>query len=139
MLDLTREADDTSLGAELLDEIYPGEDEAAQAKAAPAPAEEEEAAEAPLEEAGAGEVVLPVYEAAGDPAEGVFAGLLGGALIVLPLGASVVGGVLQGYLPSYGLWLSNYFWYFVPGAVVVAGLSTLVGWLVGKAGTPRRG
>ena len=35
LLDLTREADDTSLGAELLDEIYPGDDDAVTSTARP--------------------------------------------------------------------------------------------------------
>lgn len=148
LLDLTREADDTSLGAELLDEIYPGEDETHQAKgktrvaaaeeeeAEPA-AEAEESAEAAEEPAG--EVLMPVYETAYDPSESIFGGLLVGALIVLGVGASIVGGVLQGFVPSYGQMLSQNFLFVLIGAVVVAGLSTLVGWLVGRASAPRRG
>lgn len=140
LLDLTRESDDTSLGAELLDEIYPGEEEAAepepepQAEAEPAEAE----AEAEFVEADAGEALAPVMVQTGDPYEGVFSGLLVGALIILGVAGSVVGGVLQGYLPDYARLLSNYFWFFLGGTAVVVLLSMAIGWFVGRALTPRR-
>ncbi len=143
LLDLTREADDTSLGAELLDEIYPGEEESIEAPAAVAPAvepeeEPEEEPEPVLEAVEAGEVVAPTYAVAADPAEGMFAGLLVGALILLTLAGSVVAGALQGYVPGYAEELSNRFWFFLGGAVLVPILSLLVGWAIGRAAVPRR-
>lgn len=146
LLDLTREADDTSLGAELLDEIYPGEEEAVEAEAAvaePPPAEEEageeeEEAEPVPEATAAVEVVPPAYVAAGDPTEGLFSGLLVGALILLVVAGSVVAGTLQGYFPDYGKFLSNNFWYFLIGAVLVPILALLIGWVIGKAAAPKR-
>ena len=143
LLDLTREADDTSLGAELLDEIYPGEEESIEAPAAVAPAvepeeEPEEEAEPVLEAVETGELVAPTYAVAADPAEGMFAGLLVGALILLALAGSVVAGVMQGYLPGYAQDLSNNFWFFLGGAVLVPILSLLVGWVIGRAAVPRR-
>ncbi len=140
LLDLTRESDDTSLGAELLDEIYPGEEEAPVAapsrQAAPVA---EEAAEQPAEEET--EAAAPVYEpvlgpviAAGDPNEGIFGGLLVGAAILLALSASVVGALLQGFVPDYARLFSNNFWFFAGGTVGVMALALLVGWLVGRAG-----
>lgn len=145
LIDLTREADDTSLGAELLDEIYPGEEEAEAAPAvAEAPAEEEAAEE--VEEAApapaptpAAEVVPAAYAAAVDPSEGLFSGLLVGALIVLMVAGSVMAGMLQGYFPDYGKLLSDHFLYFLIGAAAVPIIALLVGWLIGKAATPRRG
>lgn len=148
LLDLTREADDTSLGAELLDEIYPGEDEMQAAKgktrAAAAEPEEPEAEATETEEAApaeeeVGEVLMPVSVSSYDPSESIFGGLLVGALIVMALGASVVGGVLQGFVPSYGIMLAEKFLFLLIGAVVVAGLGALVGWMVGRASAPRRG
>ncbi|MBN2445395.1 MAG: helix-turn-helix domain-containing protein [Phycisphaerae bacterium] len=143
LLDLTREADDTSLGAELLDEIYPGEEEPTQA-AAPArqeePEEEEEqAAEEPAVEAAAvGEVIIPVTNVVGDPSEPILGGLLAGTLILIALAGSVAGAVLQGFMPDYALFLTkNFLMYFLPGAVVVLGLSVALGWLLGRA-TARR-
>lgn len=145
LLDLTRESDDTSLGAELLDEIYPGEEDAAPApkakpskaavKAAPPPAadEEEEAEEAP-----AAEVVLAPRVAAGDASEGMLSGLTVGSMIVLAVAASVVAGGLQGFMPSYALFLSNKFLWFAIGAAVLPLLCLGIGALVGKASAPRR-
>lgn len=140
LLDLTREADDTSLGAELLDEIYPGEDEAAPEQKKSAPAEpaaakqEEEDAEELAEAEEAGEVLATVYRGGADPAEGLFGGLLLGALIILAVSGSVVGGALQGFVPGYGLALADNYLYFVLGSLGVVGVTTVLGWLVGKAG-----
>jgi hypothetical protein len=143
LLDLTREADDTSLGAELLDEIYPGEEESIETPAAVARAVEpeegpEEEPEPVLEAVETGEVLAATYAVAADPAEGMFAGLLVGALILLTLAGSVVAGALQGYVPGYAEELSNRFWFFLGGAVLVPILSLLVGWVIGRAAVPRR-
>ncbi len=148
LLDLAREADDTALGADLLDEIYPGEedvappDEAAVATAEPeAEAEAEEAEEeAVLEEAGAGEVLVPITAVTTDPAEGLFSGLLVGAVILMGLAASVVAGAVQGYLPDYGRFLSDgkNFYFFLGGAVLLSVITLLAGWFIGKAFAPRR-
>jgi len=138
LLDLTREADDTSLGAELLDEIYPGEEVATEARAEPvaaepaATAEEEEPEEAEFAAVESGEVIAPLLPA-GDPSEGIFSGLLVGAILVLAVGASVGPGVLLGYLPDYAGFFSNYFWYFLGGTALVVGLSVLIGWFLGRA------
>lgn len=161
LLDLTREADDTSLGAELLDEIYPGEEEAAEAEAPAAIAEPEEKAvpraeeeaqteaeeeaprEAPVERivaTSAGvQVVAPAYATAADPMEGLFAGLLVGTLLLLAVAGSVVAGILQGFFPSYARLLSNNFWFFLGGAAAVPLLALLIGWVIGKTTLPKRG
>lgn len=152
LLDLTREADDTSLGAELLDEIYPGEDESAEApvaaaapEAAPEAAEEEkpEEAEAAEEEEAAAPVAVtaaaPAARAvAADPNEGLFSGLLVGSLILLVISGSVVAAVLQGFMPQYAKFLSNQFWFFLGGAAAVPLLTLLIGWVIGRAGGPKR-
>lgn len=146
LLDLTREADDTSLGAELLDEIYPGEEDvavapprrrAAEPVAAPAAAEEAEAVVPEVVEAPP--PALAAHAPAGDPTEGLFAGLMVGALILLAVGGSVVAAVLQGFTPDYARFLSNNFLIFLGGSVLVTIVSLLVGWVVGRAaGLPRR-
>ncbi len=144
LLDLAREADDTALGADLLDEIYPGEEEAAAPAArAPAAAEEaaeEEAAEPALEAAEGGEVVLPALTAAADPAEGMMSGLLVGGLVVMAAASTVVAGVLQGFLPDYGRYFADgtRLFHFVGGAVGVVLLGLLGGWLTGRALAPKR-
>ncbi len=143
LLDLTREADDTSLGAELLDEIYPGEDEAAEqqpqrpAKARAEAVVEEETEEVLVEQRG--EVVMPVTTVAvADPSESIFAGLLVGSLLLLALSAGVVGGVMQGFLPSYAGMLAGNFLIFLGGAVLLVLICAGVGWVIGKASSPRR-
>lgn len=151
LLDLAREADDTALGADLLDEIYPGEEETAQAEeeppaeAEPAAAEEEtaeeEEEEPALEEAPRGEAVAPpVMVTTGDPSEGMFSGLLVGGLLMMALACSVLGGATQGFLPDYGRFLTTgmNFYYFLGGGVLLALITLLVGWFMGKAFTPRR-
>lgn len=152
LLDLAREADDTALGADLLDEIYPGEEEAAPVAsgrsaapaAAPAPEaaeeEEEEAAE-PLAEADTGETIMPVYVATGDPTEGLMGGLLFGSVLVMALGASVMAGVAMGLMPSYAKFLSdgtNFYMYLLGGCAGVMIIALLIGWFSGKAFVPRR-
>ncbi|MEW6249965.1 MAG: helix-turn-helix domain-containing protein [Planctomycetota bacterium] len=144
LLDLAREADDTALGADLLDEIYPGEEEAAPAEELPArvPAAAAAEAEAPpaLEAAETGEVVIPVMVAAGDPAEGIFSGLLVGGLIVMILAFTSAAALLQGFVPKFitTLGQGTYFYYLLGGSLLVAVISVLVGWFVGKAFAPRR-
>jgi hypothetical protein len=155
LLDLAREADDTALGADLLDEIYPGEEEGATATAEaektpvqPAvverekPAEREKAPEeeAPLEEPEEMEELITSATVAGDAAEGMFSGLLVGALILMAVSATVVAGVVQGYLPDYARFLGDgsKFYFFLGGAVLLPVIALVVGWFVGKALMPRR-
>lgn len=143
LLDLTRESDDTSLGAELLDEIYPGEEDGAAAAEAPAaeaePDRAEEEAESALDEAETGEVLEPSFAlAVGDPSEGMFSGLLVGTLLLLVVSGTVAAGALQGLLPDYARFLSDNFLWFLIGAVVVPALCLLVGMVIGRAATPRR-
>jgi hypothetical protein len=152
LLDLAREADDTALGADLLDEIYPGEEEGATATAeaeeearaeeVPAPAEqrveEEEAAAALEEPEDLEELLAPA--AAVDTSEGMFSGLLIGALLLMALAATVVAGVVQGYLPDYARVLGDgsKFYFFLGGAVLTPVIALAVGWFIGKALTPKR-
>lgn len=144
LLDLTRESDDTSLGAELLDEIYPGEDETVPAKPAkpaakrapaPEPEEEPEPAYAAVE---AAEPVLAPKVVAGDASEGVMDGLMVGGSILLTVAASVVAGAMQGYLPDYGKYLSSNFLIFLAGGVGVCVIGALLGWVMGRAAAPKR-
>jgi excisionase family DNA binding protein len=89
LLDLTQESDDTSLGAELLDEIYPGEEDADVPASASGLFESEEAA---------GEAEQPAAPAmamtATEPIDGVWSGasmgLLFGALVALVVGVIIV-------------------------------------------------
>lgn len=150
LLDLTREADDTSLGAELLDEIYPSDEAAAAAPATDESAHEEEADEAEAEEpeptaeipAAAGmsyEASQPVvYGPVQDPLEGVFGGLLVGALLLLVFAASVAAAALQGFIPSYAASLTGNFWIMLGILAGVPVVTVLLGWVVGRFAVPRR-
>jgi hypothetical protein len=144
LLDLTREADDTSLGAELLDEIYPGEEEVqpAQRRAAGRPAAMADEPAETLAAAEGGEVLVPVMATVNDPTEGMFDGLMAGALVLLIVAGSVVAGTLQGFLPDYAQALSNRYLVFFAGAAGVLLIALLIGWLVGRSSSaiviPRR-
>ena len=142
LMDLTREADDTSLGAELLDEIYPGEEEQ-QAAPPPKPKKAAKAKPEPEPEAepaavDAGEALAPVYVNTGDPAEGLLTGLLVGCVLLMAVASTVVASVLQGFLPSFGQWMSDNYLITLAIGAGVALLCTGIGWFVGKAMVPRR-
>lgn len=113
LLDLTRESDDTSLGAELLDEIYPG-GEASDAKQDAMPASSgvfdgsiaAESGASGLEnlQPGSAAAAVPTSyvaaEEAHDPAgSGMATGFLIGATIALVLGMIIAFGALAG-IPS---------------------------------------
>jgi hypothetical protein len=150
LLDLAREADDTALGADLLDEIYPGEEDAVEAvsEAEAVDEEEEEAEEAEaveeddesLIDADAGEVVLPAVLTVADPSEGIFSGLLVSAVILMGLAATIVAGLLQGFLPDFGHWLADgtNFFIFLGGAVGLVVIAAVAGWFASRASAPRR-
>lgn len=136
LLDLTREADDTSLGAELLDDIYPGEEDSVPAApvAARAPEPEEEDEPEPVDEP----VVVAPPVVVGDTTEGLFGGMLAAAVVLLMVAGSVVAGTFQNFVPDYARFLAGNFVYLIGGAAGVLVIFTVVGWLVGRAGAPVR-
>lgn len=155
LLDLAREADDTALGADLLDEIYPGEEDEGAAEAEVAAVEEPEpvavaapaarppaaADEAYEEPVAATAPVIAVAAGPADPAEGLLSGLLAGGLIVMGVASTVIAGVLQGYLPDYGRFLADgqtFYIFFLGGSVLLTILTLVLGWFLGKAFGPRR-
>ncbi len=143
LLDLAREADDTALGADLLDEIYPGEEEAVETAeaATPSAATPQEAAETEptLEEVGAGEALVPLAAVTGDPFEGIFSGLLAAGLVLMALACTVLAGALRGFMPDFGQKLASgsNFYIFLGVAVVLTGIAVVAGWFIGKAFAPR--
>jgi hypothetical protein len=140
LLDLTRESDDTSLGAELLEGIDLGDtaetvaQSAATETAEPVPSTEDEmmaAQTAPvmmMQPVGMVEEVSPA-----------FTGLLIAAAIVLFLAGSMTMAVSQSLeaLPGYLQWMADAFWISLGGAIAVGGLFALVGWLMGRPPSPR--
>ncbi|MFH0980227.1 MAG: hypothetical protein V2A79_01645 [Planctomycetota bacterium] len=149
LLDLTRESDDTSLGAELLDEIYPGEQEGA--------AEMGEATRAGLEQAiGETPVGEDIFEgsragAAGPAEAGVGAtvvvtrvefppdalstgltGLLVVAVVVMVFAGLAVAASIRGVSLPMIEFVYRKLWMFGAGAAGVAGMATGVGFLLGR-------
>ncbi len=88
LLDLTQESDDTSLGAELLDEIYPGEDNVDVPASASGLFESEEGAEG--EQAAAPVMAMAASEPFDGMWSGISMGLLFGAIVALVVGVIVV-------------------------------------------------
>ncbi len=145
LLDLTRESDDTSLGAELIDEFNPGGSVAGTAAGATLRRPAQMDSGVGMDQlSGAGVVnrsrlAAPVYVEAADPMAGAFGGLaLFGALIVL-FGGFVVANAVLGVHPdavhelmhaapgatSKGI-------LYLGGAVVGAIVFFAGGWMLGK-------
>ncbi len=134
LLDLTRESDDTSLGAELLEEVYSGE----QNIEIPANASglfEAAGTEAPAEErADAPSVTVPMvvepYDGAGS---GLGAGLMIGALAALVCSAIVAIVGTSGATPGLAIQFGSNLWMWVGGLMGVTLVLGLVGLFIGKA------
>lgn len=133
LLDLTRESDDTSLGAELLDEIYSEEDDSVQMGDATRAGLVQEAAqeeEIIIDHAAtSAPVAYREIEEASSPA---FTGLL----ILSVLSMIVVGGVcaavVRGVWPSYLETIFDNIQIVIGGAFGVAAVIGIAGWLMGR-------
>lgn len=143
LLDLTRESDDTSLGAELLEGIDLGDTAATVAQtveAAPPSADSASEAEADLPmEVGAAPVAMVPMAAAGyiEAASPAFTGLLIAATAVMALSGAAVIAMAMNAWPGYLTMLADNFWFFLPGALVLGGIAAGIGYVVGKPRTPR--
>lgn len=140
LLDLTRESDDTSLGAELLEGIDMGDSGEAMVPKKTAdtdvgePLVEEVAAlpEAEMAPAiGAGTVTLATVE----PASPAFTGLLIAATIALGLLWASTVATDMGVWPGYLNVLAEKFWFFLIGIFVAGGLCAGIGLLLGRQGS----
>jgi len=138
LLDMTRDSDDTSLGAELLDEIYSGE-ETQPSKAIPGAesgggveggAEPAEAFDEVEEPAAPVQRMMTVQVV--DPLAGVFTGFLVAAAILLGFAGMVAAGLNAGVLPGFVGWLSSNLLYWIIIAFVVTGAGAGVGYLLSK-------
>jgi hypothetical protein len=135
LLDLTRESDDTSLGAELLDEIYPGSDDAPDV-----PASASGLFESPGEEGGeVAAMPAGAHMAMAEPFDGFWsgasAGLLFGAAVALVVGGIVIGTAMisgaPALLPMIGKDMNSIMMYFggLAGAMI---LFAIIGGMIGK-------
>lgn len=139
LLDLTRESDDTSLGAELLDEIYPGEEsgtvemgdatraglESAILEAEPTktdePFEPAEPTSAPAVTAPGPSTAAAATVSAGDAFAYGSSGLVAVALLVMCFGGLAIASMMRGVWPSLLNFIYGKLWMFGLGALVVAG------------------
>jgi excisionase family DNA binding protein len=146
ILDLTRESDDTSLGAELLDEIYSAEDEGT--------VELGEATRAGLDEAipepataGGAEVFEPVperavaapgvrrvtaVEYAPDALSSGLTATMTVAILVMCVAGLAVAGLVRGVEPALLGSIYHNLAYFSGGALLLAALTALIGYFVGR-------
>jgi len=141
LLDLTRESDDTSLGAEFLDEIYPGEEggggeEGAEGAESPSTGlfEPSGAEEADLGGAGPAVAAAPPERIDG-PGSGLAAGLSFGAVLALALGMAVVITSMMGVTTgSITEMVAGQFWIVIGGIAGVTVLGGLIGFVLGNRG-----
>jgi hypothetical protein len=137
LLDLTRESDDTSLGAELLDEIYPGEEESTVQEDMPTEVVPGMAGAAvaggPGFAPGGAQPWAMAMPTAPDPAAAGFTGMMVVGLIMLALTGTILTAAVQGVVPSFLGTLYAQWIILVGGAVALAVAVLLIGWLVGKS------
>jgi len=140
LLDLTRESDDTSLGAELLEGIDMGDSGEAVAPKEPAETGEGLADEAVLPEPtlapalGVGTMAVATVA----PASPAFTGLLIAATSTLALAGAAAVATSMGAWPGYLNALAAQFWFFLAGTVVAGGLCAGIGFLIGRQGAGPR-
>lgn len=154
LLDLTRESDDTSLGAELLEEIYPGSGEGSDSKLEPVPGSSTGLANMTPESGASGlenlqpssgtaaiashepSATMPVSFAAPEAFDGAGSGLGTGALaaacLTLVLALIVAIGAIQGAPVALTRTFQENLWLWVGVLLGVTVVFTIVGWVIGK-------
>ncbi len=144
LLDLTRESDDTSLGAELLDEIYPGgEGKEGGGGSASGIFEQPVTAEASgpsgldhISAESAAAAAPTVVEEARDPSSGAFGGMALAGFLILGLCLLVLGANAAGFWPGWVLAVAAETMNLVIFGVIMVVVSLLfagVGFFIGKA------
>lgn len=149
LLDLTRESDDTSLGAELLDEIYPGGDTKAESGVG--------SASGIFEQTNAGGTAAPASTGSSsglehmvsssapaavaevevrDPTSGMFGGLALGATVICALTIFIAMCFYNGFVPNWVGTITQSLTYvliFGVGLAVVAVIFGVIGMVVGRS------
>jgi len=134
LLDLTRESDDTSLGAEILEHID---------------ADAEEAPELIGEEisqglSGLGEAPAPVVAPepvvveAVDPVAGLFGGMVVGCAAVGLVAAGMALAAMLNRKPAFLTWLSENLFALIIGSVAAIGVGALAGFMISKSAADRQ-
>lgn len=133
LLDLTRESDDTSLGAEFLDELYPADDQTVDREAPSTGLFETSGEESLGVGAGAPAGVLYVAEPLDGAGSGLAAGLSIGAVLALAIGlVAVIIGLMDAPADDLMSMLADNFIIIVGGLAAAALIFGVVGFLMGK-------
>jgi hypothetical protein len=136
LLDLTRESDDTSLGAELLEGIDMGDTAETLAQSVQQDSSQNEpqmtADSAPLETA-AMPMLAPVSMIPVEPLSPMFTGLLIAAVVVLGLAGATSVAISLDTWPSYLAMLGGLFPWSLIGTLVLGGVFATIGFLVGRS------
>jgi hypothetical protein len=137
LLDLTREADDTSLGQDLLEEVAPREGSTASATVAEGePADAGALFETTAAESDVG-AVTPAVLLAAEPFDDTWSGISGGvalgmiAVLALTLVLTIFG---LAEAPALGLTqqIGANFWMWVGGGAALLVLAAIIGMFIGK-------
>ncbi|MHC4984998.1 MAG: helix-turn-helix domain-containing protein [Planctomycetota bacterium] len=128
LLDLTRESDDTSLGAEILEHID------ADAEAAPELIEESIDDDlSGLAQPTPPSLIEPVVMEETDPSAGLFGGALVGAAVVGMVSAAMALAGLTGMQPDFLKWLNENGLLVVVASVAAIGIGGLLGFMLNKS------
>jgi hypothetical protein len=133
LLDLTRESDDTSLGAEVLDNI--DIEGAASVPAAPVVGGASGSMAGPVGIAPETVMVMPTYVEEIDSSSGLYGGILVGATVVAILLGVAALSSFGSTPPEYLRSIKANIYVVLLGAVVVVAIGAVLGWLAGKAST----
>ncbi len=149
LLDLTRESDNTSLGAELLEEIYPGDGGAGGSQAGVGSASgifDQTAAGSKAGETGLGapppmaepapvpvaSSYIPAIEAP-DPMAGLFGGFAFASVLAMLLALVTVAANLDGFVPSFVHTLGKSLLMLIGLLILVTALVAIAGYFGGRA------
>lgn len=140
LLDLTRESDDTSLGADVLGDIELTDDVTQTAETTATT----DMGEAPAPEPVAEPVVMAprFVQVVGafppDPSTPIFAGLLIAGMLVMAIAGAVTAAMTLEVWPSYLDAMYNALLISTGAMFGIGGLFALIGWLIGRQPAPRR-
>lgn len=140
LLDLTREGDDTSLGADLMEDVYKPDEDGGSAGSTQGASGLFETTAAPSDVAAAAAAagMAPIGMIAAEPYDGAGSGFgggiaLGAAAVILVTLVSVLLGLMNADNPIATMVASNLWMYIGIGAVAIV-IFGVIGWVVGRKG-----
>lgn len=137
LLDLTRESDDTSLGAELLEEVYSGEDEfelPANSSGLFEAVNTTDSSEAPVPGAGIAQAPVAMVEETYDgSSSGLTIGLCIGALVAMIIVLIILASEIEGASSTLTSAIAGSLWVWTGGIAIGALIAGGVGFFIGRA------